>query len=167
MTLAGANVQAGELQSVKVITKRELISPPEVKIEGNCIPASEVVMSSEGTPGVYIGTYRTPGVATGCNVLVKATGEAASDHRISEFRSSFTLVPCYRRIKGDASGNGERSVADLVLILNVITGRKGPASECETLASDINCDGKVNLGDAILLLRRLVLEESLPSCTES
>jgi hypothetical protein len=74
------------------------------------------------------------------------------------------VVACSDRVKGDLTGDGKVSVADVTALLRSAVGIR-PLSVCDRGVADVNCDGKVNLGDAILALRSVLFGESL-ACRE-
>jgi hypothetical protein len=92
-------------------------------------------------------------------LLFDETGEdtTATDRTV---RGEVSVVACSERVKGDLTGDGRVSVADVTTLLRSAVGIR-PLSVCDQGVADVNCDGKVNLGDAILSLRSALFGESL------
>jgi hypothetical protein len=72
-----------------------------------------------------------------------------------------TVIACSEAVKGDLTGDGKISVADVTALLRIAVGISTSLSSCDRHAADVNCDGEINLGDAILTLRSALFGESL------
>ena len=83
--------------------------------------------------------------------LVSATGEDGSVATIAPMQ--FTATSLERDYgPGDVNGDAQVTVADAVLALNYVVGRR-PLSEIQIRAGDINNDGRISISDVILLLQ--------------
>ncbi len=58
-------------------------------------------------------------------------------------------------VPGDVDGDGEVTVADVILVLQNIAGLTSFNAQ-QLQAADVNLDGQINVGDAILMLRYIV-----------
>jgi hypothetical protein len=96
-------------------------------------------------------------------ILFDETGEdtTATDRTVP---GEVSVVACSDRVKGDLTGDGKVSVADVTALLRSAVGIR-PLSVCDQGVADVNCDGKVNLGDAILTLRSALFGDGL-ACQE-
>ncbi|MBW3623233.1 MAG: tandem-95 repeat protein [Armatimonadetes bacterium] len=98
------------------------------------------------------------------------TNERGIDTAVTDRSAPFTLVvrpetgPCEVRKKGDVTGEGSVDLADAVTVLRVSVGMMVLPNECARSAADVSCDGRVKVGDAVLLLRHLVFGEPFPAC---
>jgi alpha-tubulin suppressor-like RCC1 family protein len=66
--------------------------------------------------------------------------------------------------QGDVTGDAVVDVRDAVWLLRAITGFHVVRPE-QRSAADTNCDGSVNLGDVVQLLRSILFGQILPACS--
>ena len=88
-------------------------------------------------------------------------------HSMQIRRSELLLVPAHkisvRYIKtGDANGDGNLSVSDVVYLVNYLFKGGPPPDPLE--AGDANCDGLVNVADVIYLINYLFKGGPAPAC---
>ena len=55
-------------------------------------------------------------------------------------------------------------VRDAVAVLKAAAELEALPNGCARAAADVNCSGAVNVGDAVLILRHIVMGEPLPVC---
>src|SRR5262249_27764195 len=67
---------------------------------------------------------------------------------------------------GDVNSDGQRTVTDVVRLLNYIVGNAVLTSN-EIAAADVNANGSVTVNDAILLQNSLVGNSTLPACSST
>jgi len=72
----------------------------------------------------------------------------------------FALTPV---VYGDADGNGEVHLADVVYLINYLL-RQGPAPPYPLESSDVNCDQWLDLSDVVFLIAYLFKGGPEPSC---
>lgn len=67
--------------------------------------------------------------------------------------------------EGDATGDGTVDVRDAVRLLQVSVGIHNSPDACALGRMDVDCDGRVTVGDAVRVLRHIAHGEAFPSCT--
>ena len=123
------------------------------KLEGNtyrfvCFSMSNEVIT--GTSGAILNASLTIGAsvntgsyeATITNIVVTKADGTQMKLKDSKFNIVVTNV-----IKGDANGDGEVNVSDIVEIVNYIMGK--PSANFVQAAADLNGDGEVNVTDIV------------------
>jgi hypothetical protein len=76
-----------------------------------------------------------------------------------------TIDRCVDLQQGDADGNGSLTIGDVTRILRIAVGLTQPTSDCARAAADVDCNGHIQIADAILILRKVVLNEALSTCS--
>ncbi len=73
-----------------------------------------------------------------------------------------TTVELQTFIRGDANGNGEVQIEDIIYLINYLfIGGSAPPT---VRAGDANCDGVVDVADVVYLINYLFLDGSPPGC---
>jgi hypothetical protein len=113
----------------------------------NCYNLTSVKVYAKTPPAAGTGTfYNYQDVSLYVPRGSKAAYEAADIWK--EFSS---IIEFDDIIKGDANGDGEVNVADVVEIVNYIMDK--PSDKFVFAAADMNDDGEVNIGDVILIVK--------------
>jgi hypothetical protein len=123
------------------------------KLEGNTYRFVCFSMSNEiitGTSGAILNAALTIGEsvnegsyeATISNIVVTKTD--GTQLKLSDAKFNIVLTNV---IKGDANGDGEVNVSDIVEIVNYIMGR--PSANFVQAAADVNGDGEINVTDIV------------------
>src|SRR5690242_6104397 len=68
-------------------------------------------------------------------------------------RANYSVAPS--PVPGDGNGDGQVTVADAVLAVRFAL-RLGTPSAAALRAGDLSCDGRIDVPDVVLLLRKLV-----------
>ena len=68
----------------------------------------------------------------------------------ADYSVNFTFR--YRR--GDANGDGEINMSDVMFIVNYTLGT--PAPSFDAVAADANDDGEINMSDAMYIVNRIL-----------
>jgi hypothetical protein len=71
-------------------------------------------------------------------------------------------IGCSGYIAGDANGDGQTDVGDVVYLINYLF--KGGNAPNPTGSGDTNCDGKVDIGDVVYLINYLFKSGPPPTC---
>jgi hypothetical protein len=119
---------------------------PIITLTATGLPNHAAFFDSGGGGGLF--TFAPDSVQADSVYSVTFT---ASDGSLSDDETVAMKVISF--VPGDASGDGEVGLGDVVFILNYLF-RSGPAPD-PTMAGDLNCSGDVELGDAIYLLNYL------------
>ena len=123
------------------------------KMDGNSYRFVSFSMSNEiitGTSGAILNASLTVGESVNVgsyeakisNIVVTKTDGTQLKLKDSKFNIVVTNV-----IKGDANGDGEVNVSDIVEIVNYIMGK--PSANFVQAAADLNGDGEVNVTDIV------------------
>lgn len=64
--------------------------------------------------------------------------------------ADYSIDFTFRYLRGDANGDGEVGMADVMFIVNYTLGT--PAENFNALAADANCDGKIDMSDAMYIV---------------
>lgn len=79
-----------------------------------------------------------------------------------EFSADTQMVSLYVYICGDADGDGETGLVDVVYLINYLFGN-GPAPQ-PWEAGDVNCDGEAVIADVVYLINYLFKNGPQPGC---
>jgi hypothetical protein len=66
---------------------------------------------------------------------------------------------------GDVDGNGSITVAEANRTLRIAIGLSNPPNDCVRAAADVDCNGNIQVSDAISILRGIVLNAALSACS--
>ncbi len=81
----------------------------------------------------------------------------ADGHAIYVGGNSFTFDIAQDIVAtGDINGDGKTTIADAVLLINIVLGNTKPAEEIDLRVCDMNKDGQVNIADAIAIIDALL-----------
>ncbi|MBW3622530.1 MAG: tandem-95 repeat protein [Armatimonadetes bacterium] len=110
-----------------------------------------------------------PSAPVGTAYRIEAVKAVVSDARGREEEVTGLVAPgwlnvqrCAERVKGDVTGEGVVDVRDAIFVLRVTVDLEAPANGCVIAAADVNCTGTVTIGDAVLILRHIVMGEPFP-----
>lgn len=125
-----------------------------------------------GPTGLLLLTLKAaPSTPIGAVYTIQAASAILSDEQLHQQNGTglvapgtITLVACTSRIPGDVNGNGEVDLGDAIQTLRMAVLGVPPANECAQAAANVNCDGVVNIQDAILILQRVALNKELSVC---
>lgn len=68
--------------------------------------------------------------------------------------ADYSIDFTFRYLRGDANGDREISMADVMYIINYTLGT--PAPSFDAVAADANCDGKIDISDAMYIVNRIL-----------
>ncbi len=136
------------------------------KTEGNTYRFVCFSMSNEkitGTSGAILNAALTIGEsvndgsyeATIANIVVTKTDGTQLKLKDAKFNVVVTNV-----IKGDANGDGEVNVSDIVEIVNYIMGK--PSANFKQAAADLNGDGEINVTDIVKVVSIIMGNSNAP-----
>jgi len=146
----------------------------------NCIlwdNSPDEIYASSGPPPVFGVTYSDikggwPGTGNlnccpqFCNPIVDNYYLAESSCCVGAGQGGVDIgtlgIGCSGYIAGDANGDGQTDVGDVVYLINYLF--KGGNAPNPTGSGDTNCDGKVDIGDVVYLINYLFKSGPPPTC---